>query len=268
MIPSTAEGDEPPADRPRGLARSAGVVGAAVFASRILGLVREQVFAGLFGASRELDAFITAFRIPNLFRDLFAEGALSAAFVTCFTKRLEREGDEAAWRLANLVTNALFVVVGGLVVAGMVASPWLVDAIAPGFREVPGKSELTVRLTRLMFPFLLLVALAAVAMGMLNAKEKFGVAASASSFFNLGSIVAGVLAAWVLAPDYLHAVARVGAAAAALEAPDAVVRAILGMGIGTLVGGALQLLVQVPSLYRVHFRSSRSRIPACARCWL
>src|SRR5215468_6196486 len=83
------------------LARRAGVVSAAVLASRVLGLVREQVFAVFFGAGRELDAFITAFRIPNLLRDLFAEGALSAAFVTTFTHRLELEGEARAWRLAS-----------------------------------------------------------------------------------------------------------------------------------------------------------------------
>jgi putative peptidoglycan lipid II flippase len=254
MIPTAAEGEASATPAGRSLARSAGVVGAAVFASRILGLVREQVFAALFGASRELDAFITAFRIPNLFRDLFAEGALSAAFVTCFTQKLEREGEAAAWRLANLVLHALVVVVGGIVVAGIVAAPWLVDAIAPGFHAIPGKAELTVRLTRILFPFLLLVALAAVAMGMLNARERFGVAASASSFFNLGSVVAGVLFAWWLAPDYLAAAWRSGPATAALAAPEAVARAILGMAAGTLVGGALQFLVQVPALYRVHFR--------------
>src|SRR5262249_15018798 len=133
MIPTAAEEGAPSAPPRRGLTRSAGIVGAAVFVSRILGLVREQVFAGFFGARRELDAFITAFRIPNLFRDLFAEGALSAAFVTCFTQKLERDGDAAAWRLANLVLHALIVVVGGLVLLGMIGSPWLVDLIAPGF---------------------------------------------------------------------------------------------------------------------------------------
>ncbi|HZR80713.1 MAG TPA: murein biosynthesis integral membrane protein MurJ [Candidatus Binatia bacterium] len=254
MIPTAAEEGAPSAPPRGGLTRSAGIVGAAVFVSRILGLVREQVFAAFFGASRELDAFITAFRIPNLFRDLFAEGALSAAFVTCFTQKLEREGDAAAWRLANLVLHALIVVVGGLVLLGMIGSPWLVDLIAPGFRTVPGKSELTVHLTRILFPFLLFVALAAVAMGMLNAKERFGVPASASSFFNLGSVVAGLACAWWLAPDYVGAVWRLGAERAALAAPDAVARAIAGMAIGTLVGGALQLVVQVPSLYRVHYR--------------
>lgn len=232
------------------LARSTAIVGSAVLASRVLGLVREQVFAAFFGAGRELDAFVTAFRIPNLFRDLFAEGALSAAFVTTFAQKLEREGERSAWRLANLVVHALLLVVGGLVAIGMLYAGGWVDVIAPGFAETPGKTELTVSLTRIMFPFLLLVALAAVAMGMLNAKERFGVAASASSFFNLGSIVVGVATAWWLEPEYMSGLWRGeagtnGAAAA---------RAISGMAVGTLVGGALQLLVQVPSLYRLGYR--------------
>src|SRR5262249_27762858 len=105
------------------LARRAGVVSAAVFASRILGLVREQAFAVFFGAGRELDAFITAFRIPNLFRDLFAEGALSAAFVSTFAQRLERESERSAWYLASLVVNALAVVVGVVTLLGMWAAP-------------------------------------------------------------------------------------------------------------------------------------------------
>lgn len=235
-----------------GLARSSAIVGGAVMASRLLGLVREQVFAAFFGAGRELDAFITAFRIPNLFRDLFAEGALSAAFVTTFSQKLEKEGEASAWRLANLVLHALVLVVGTIVVIGIVASPWLVDVIAPGFASTPGKTELTVFLTRLMFPFLLLVALAAVAMGMLNAKQRFGVPASASSFFNLGSIVTGLGCAWWLAPEYMSELWASGGRSALSS--EAAARAITGMAVGTLVGGALQLLIQVPSLYRVNYR--------------
>lgn len=242
-------GDDPPVR----LARSASVVGVAVLASRILGLIREQVFAASFGAGRELDAFVTAFRIPNLFRDLFAEGALSAAFVTCFTQTLAREGEARAWRLANLVVHAMLVVVGGVVVLGIVAAPWVVHVIAPGFADVPGKAELTTELTRVMFPFLLLVALAAVAMGMLNARGRFGVPASASSFFNLGSIVVGIGAAWWMAPGYLSSVWGGGPAPASVST-ELAERAILGMAIGTVVGGALQLLVQVPSLYRLGYR--------------
>jgi putative peptidoglycan lipid II flippase len=231
------------------LARRAGVVSVAVLASRVLGLVREQVFAVFFGAGRELDAFITAFRIPNLLRDLFAEGALSAAFVTTFTQHLERDGDAAAWRLASRVVNALAIVVGLLTLLGIWLAPTLVALIAPGFSGTPGKVELTVHLTRIMFPFLLLIALAAVAMGVLNTRNVFGVPASASAFFNLGSIVGGLgFAAW-LAPGYLHSVVGRAPMDAALAA-----RAMTGMAIGTLVGGLLQLLVQLPSLRRIGFR--------------
>jgi len=166
--------------------RSARTVSLAVLGSRVLGLVREQVLAGMFGASREFDAFVTAFRIPNLLRDLFAEGALSAAFVTTFSKKLTSEGDKAAWRLANLVLNALLVVLGATTLVGILAAPWLVRLIAPGFQNIAGKMELTVLLTRIMFPFLLFVAIAALAMGMLNAKHRFGVPASASMMFNIG----------------------------------------------------------------------------------
>jgi len=233
------------------LARRAGVVSAAVFASRILGLVREQVFAVFFGAGRELDAFITAFRIPNLLRDLFAEGALSAAFVTTFSQRLERAGEASAWRLANLVINVLAVVVAGLTLLGIWFAPAIVRAIAPGFVAIPGEVELTIELTRIMFPFLLLVALAAVAMGILNTRNLFGIPAAASAFFNLGSIVGGLGCAWWLAPDYMRSILH--GSAAALD-PTRAEQAMVGMAIGTLIGGFLQLAAQLPALRRVGFR--------------
>jgi putative peptidoglycan lipid II flippase len=233
------------------LARRAGVVGAAVFASRILGLVREQVFAVFFGAGRELDAFITAFRIPNLLRDLFAEGALSAAFVTTFSQRLERDGEVSAWRLANLVVSVLAVVVAGLTLLGIWFAPAIVRAIAPGFVAIPGKVELTVQLTRIMFPFLFLIALSAVAMGILNTRNIFAVPASASAFFNLGSIVGGLGSAWWLAPDYMTSIVHGSRAAAD---PTLAERAMVGMAIGTLFGGLLQLVAQLPSLRSVGFR--------------
>src|SRR5208283_449352 len=129
--------------------RSARTVSLAVLGSRVLGLVREQILASLFGASREFDAFVTALRIPNLLRDLFAEGALSAAFVTTFSQKVETEGDKSAWRLANLVLNALLVVLSIVTIVGILAAPLLVHAIAPGYANVPGKIELTVKLTRI-----------------------------------------------------------------------------------------------------------------------
>jgi putative peptidoglycan lipid II flippase len=209
--------------------RAAGVVGLAVLCSRVLGLAREQIFAALFGGGRVMDAFTIAFRIPNLLRDLFAEGALSTAFVTVFTRTSTLEGDTAAWRLANKVATLSVVTLSAITVLGIASAPWLVAALAPGFD--PAKAALTVTLTRVMYPFILLVSLAALVMGMLNARNVFGIPAMASSFFNLGSIVVGVVLGYWLDPHF---------------GP----RAILGLAIGTLIGGALQLLVQLPALRR------------------
>lgn len=216
------------------IARAAGSISVAVFLSRVLGLVREQVFAVLFGAGYAIDAFVVAFRIPNLFRDLFAEGALSSAFVTVFTQYHQLKGTEHSWRLANNVIFSFTLLVGGISLLGILFSPQLVRLMAPDFGLVAGKLELTATMTRIMFPFLLLVSLAAVAMGILNTKGKFFVPALASSFFNLGSIVVGVTLALLL--------------------PRFGVPAIVGMAWGTLVGGLLQFLIQTPLLWRVGFR--------------
>ncbi|MEY4167215.1 MAG: murein biosynthesis integral membrane protein MurJ [Blastocatellia bacterium] len=239
----------------RGVARSAGVVGLAVMGSRILGLVREQVFATFFGAGFAMDAFIIAFRVPNLLRDLFAEGALSAAFVTTFSQTIARQGERAAWRLASLVNNTLIIILTLVVLSGIVFAPEVVTmlvnpTVTQGDPLTSGRTyELAVRMTRIMFPFLLLVSLAAVAMGILNTKDRYGVPASASTLFNVGSIVGGLFCAWVLAPDYVAAVVSGGT----LEA-DGAAAAITGMAIGTLLGGMLQWLIQVPSLRSVGYR--------------
>ena len=121
------------------VARNAGVVGAAIMASRVLGLIRDQVFAALFGAGLQYDAFLTAFRIPNLLRDLFAEGALSAAFVTTFSQTLATKGEEEAFRLSNRVATALMLVLGVTCVIGWAIAPSIVQLLAPGFFDVPGK---------------------------------------------------------------------------------------------------------------------------------
>ncbi len=180
------------------LARSAGLIGAATMTSRILGLVREQVMAYLFGAGNAVDAFNVAFRIPNLVRDLFAEGAMSAAFVPTFTKYLARDGKPAAWRLGSNVLNALLVVTLVLVVLGMVFAEPLVGVLAGDYAEVPGKFELTVALTRVMLPFLTLVALAAACMGMLNSLDRYFLPALAPALFNVASITTTVVAVPVL----------------------------------------------------------------------
>jgi putative peptidoglycan lipid II flippase len=209
------------------------LVSAATMLSRVLGLVRDQIFAALFGASMYADVFVAAFRIPNLLRDLFAEGVLSAAFVPTFAERLKSRGIADAVRLANVVIGAVLIVVGAITLVGVLAAPWIVELLAPGFGEVAGKTELTVFCTRLMFPFLPLVSLAAVAMGQLNAQERYGAPAIASALFNLVAIAGGVF----LWSAGFHAE-----------------QAAIGWSAFTLLGGAAQLAVQLPSLRRTGFR--------------
>ncbi len=202
--------------------------------SRVLGLVRDQVLAYLFGAGDQMDAYNIAFRIPNLVRDLFAEGAMSAAFVPTFTRTLTNEGRERAWRLGNLVVNALLLATGLIVAAGMVFAEPITTAFAGAYAEVPGKLELTVSLTRIMFPFLALVAVATALMGMLNSLQRFFVPAVSPAMFNVGAIICTI----GLAP-----------AMPALGLP-----VIVAPAIGVLVGGFLQMAVQWPSLHREGYR--------------
>ena len=160
--------------------KATSVVGLAVLCSRLLGLIRETVIAALFGASKNMDAFLTAFRAPNMLRDLFAEGALSTAFVTTFSRRIATEGDQSAWRLASKVATLTLVFMSFMTLLGVIFAPFVIDVLAPGFPAE--KAALTIQLTRIMFPFILLVSLAALVMGMLNAKNVFGIPALASSF--------------------------------------------------------------------------------------
>jgi putative peptidoglycan lipid II flippase len=216
------------------IVRSAGVVSIAIALSRVTGLLREAVMSSLFGAGAIYDAFVVGFRIPNLTRDLFAEGALSSAFVPVFSRYLANKGKPEARELYNLVATTLIVVVGSLCLLGMIFSPQLVELFASKFHQIPGKFELAVSLTRIMFPFLLLVALAAQAMGVLNATGQFGVPALASSFFNLGSVFFGLLLGFWLGPHWG-------------------IQPIFGMAYGVVIGGALQLAFQVPSLLNKGF---------------
>ena len=214
-------------------ARATGVVGIAILSSRLLGLVREQVFAGLFGATRNLDIFLIAFRVPNLLRDLFAEGALSTAFITTFSKKIATEGDATAWRLANKMATLTTIFMSGVTLLGIAFSRPLIGLIARGFSAE--EQAMTTLLTQIMWPFILLVSLAALVMGMLNAKHVFGMPAMASSFFNVGSIVGGVSLGWWIDPHFGRP-------------------ALVGLAFGTLVGGSLQFAVQLPSLWRVGYR--------------
>lgn len=227
----------PPAEGPiceSNIARSAGVVSIAVLTSRVTGLVRESIMASLFGASQAYDAYVLGFRIPNLMRDLFAEGGLSAAFVPIFTRYLTTRSREEAVRLFNLVATSIIVIVGGLCALGVAFSPQLVDLFAHGFRQVPGKYELAVQLSRIMFPFLLLVAMAAQAMGVLNACRKFGIPALSSVMFNVGSVSFGLILGFVFGPRFGF-------------------EPIFGMAWGVVLGGGLQVAFQIPTLVKSGF---------------
>lgn len=233
--PIPRAGTSEDAARQEQIVRAAGVVSAATLLSRVSGLLRETVMAHLFGAGRVYDAFSLGFRIPNLTRDLFAEGALSSAFVPTFTEYLATKSKKEAAELANLVATAVILIVGALCVLGSVFSPALVGLLAPGWAAAdPGKFDLAIRLTRIMFPFLLVVALAAQAMGILNACNQFAVPTLASTFFNIGSVGFGLAIGFWLGPG-------LG------------IDPITGMACGVVLGGVLQLLWQLPALRRLGF---------------
>ena len=223
--------DPPARDR---LARDAGLTGIATLTSRVLGLARDQVLAAFFGAGNDMDAFVVAFRVPNLVRDLFAEGAMSAAFVPTFTRELSLKGKAEAWRLGNNVVNGLVIVTGALVVVGIVFARPLVALYAGDFARVPGKLELTAQLTRIMLPFLTMVAVAAAAMGMLNSLHHYFVPAVSPAMFNVATI-AGVVGLTPLMP-------RLGQPA------------IMAVAIAALAGGFGQAAIQWPPLRREGFR--------------
>jgi putative peptidoglycan lipid II flippase len=213
--------------------RAAGLISALTLMSRLLGLVREQVFAALLGAGLYADAFQAAFRIPNLLRDLFAEGALSAAFIPTYARALAEGGPERARQLASRLLSLLAVVLGAVVLLGIVLAGPLVHVLAPGFERVAGKLDITILLTRIMLPFLPIVSFAAMAMGMLNAEERYGPPALAPAVFNLVTIAWAALL-WAMGFD--------------------VATVVVGWALGTLLGGLAQFLVQVPPLVRAGWR--------------
>ena len=228
----------------QGVTRAAGIVSVAVMGSRILGLAREAVIAYYFRSNLSGDAFYLAFRIPNFLRDLFGEGILSKAFITTFLATEAEDGEQAAWNLANRIFNLTFLILMGIAVLGIAFAPAIIDVLArQDFDETldtvdhygfDTKVELTVYLTQLMFPYLLFVSLAAIAMGLLNSKGRFGIPACASSFFNVSSLVVGIGGYYLC--------------------PLAGMHPVTGMAIGVFMGGIAQFVIQVPSMYRVGFR--------------
>jgi putative peptidoglycan lipid II flippase len=225
---------DPESQSSSGLARSAASAGIATMTSRLLGLGREVVLAHLFGASAAMDAYNVAFRIPNLVRDLFAEGAMSAAFVPTFTKYLTTSGKESAWRLGNNVVNALLVVTGVLVLLGIVFAEPLVGAFtAERFNDDPAQIPLTVQLARIMLPALTFIAVAAAFMGMLNSLHHYFIPALSPAMFNVVTIICALTLVPIM--------------------PMLGYEPIVAIAIGTLLGGVAQLALQWPTLRKEGF---------------
>ena len=224
--------------------RAAGIVSIAVMMSRVLGLARETAIGYYFPSKTLADPFYLAFRIPNFLRDMFGEGILSKAFITTFLATEAEDGEEAAWNLANRIFNLTFLVLIGITVLGITFTPAIVDVLArDGFDKsldpvehfgFDRKIELAIYLTQLMFPYLLFVSFAAIAMGLLNSRDKFGIPACASAFFNVSSLAVGIGGYYLCPLVEIHP--------------------ITGMAMGVIVGGIAQFLIQVPSMYRVGFR--------------
>lgn len=209
-----------------GVARSAGVIGMATLCSRLLGFVRDIVIARLFGVYLYAQAFVIAFKIPNLFRDMIGEGAANAAFVPVFSEYTSRGRKEEFWELVNAGVNFLLVVLSAITLLGIAFSPALVRLVAPGFSADAQQFQATVTLNRLIFPYILLIGLTAYFVGVLNSLRHFSVPAFAPCLLNIAIIVCALL--WG--------------------------EGIKGLASGVLLGGLLQLAVQLPVLYAKGFR--------------
>ena len=210
----------------KSIAKSSTVISLATLCSRLLGFVRDIVIAKLFGVYVYAQAFVIAFRVPNLLRDFVAEGASGAAFVPVFSEYLAKRSKEEFWELANVVLNLVLVVLTVLTLLGMALAPLVVRLIAPGFILDPYKLSITVNLTRILFPYILLVGLAAYVMALLNSLRHFTVSAFAPCFLNVSIIIFVMIFK----------------------------ESTKGLVLGVLVGGLLQLLVQIPVLYKKGFR--------------
>src|SRR5881275_841226 len=164
-MPSNGDSSATPHQERVQVVEAAGVIGAATLLSRILGFARDMVLARLFGAGLAADAFFVAYRIPNLLRELFAEGSMSAAFIPVFTEYHTLRAKRDAWELASAVFTTLLTVLTLVTMLGILAAPGIVWLLAPGFHGDPSKLAVTTYLTRIMFPYLLFISLAALAMG-------------------------------------------------------------------------------------------------------
>ena len=209
----------------RHLLRSASVISAATILSRILGYIRDSRVAFLLGAGTANDAYTIAYRIPNLLRRLVGEGAISAVFIPVFARYLASDKRKDAWEFANAMLTLMTILLTVITVAGVIFSPWMVRLFASGFSETPGKLELTSTLNRIMFPYIFLVSLSALSMGILNSLQQFAMPAFGPVLLNLTVIAFSFFGG--LFGDVTKALA-----------------------VGVVVGGVFQLAIQIPSLLR------------------
>ncbi|MDA8427967.1 MAG: murein biosynthesis integral membrane protein MurJ [Geobacteraceae bacterium] len=213
----------------RNIARAAGILGSATMLSRIMGMVRDMVVSRLFGAGLATDAFFAAFQIPSMLRRFFAEGALTAAFVPTFSATLNQRGEGDARELANVCFTLLTIVMAFITLAGVIFSPWIVGVMFPGFKAVPGKFELTVFLNRMMFPYIFFISLVALCMGILNTLRHFFTPAISTVFLNISMILSALLLRRFF------------------EVP------IIALAAGVMIGGCIQLILQLPVLWKKGF---------------
>ncbi|MDR2207808.1 MAG: murein biosynthesis integral membrane protein MurJ [Azoarcus sp.] len=209
------------------LLRSLFTVSGMTLMSRILGYVRDAVIASVFGAKAATDAFAIAFSLPNLLRRLFAEGAFSQAYVPILAEYKNKQGTEATRALVDRVATLLTLVVAGVSLLGVLGAPYLIRVVAPGFYEDADKFALTVELTRIMFPYILFIALVSLAAGILNTWNRFIIPAFTPSLLNIALIGMGLFAA-----PYFE-------------------RPMLALGWGVFLGGVLQLLLQIRPLMKI-----------------
>lgn len=208
------------------LSKAAGTVSGMTLVSRVFGFFRDMVIAMAFGSSPSADAFFVAFRIPNMQRRILAEGAMTAAFIPVFTETLTKKGESVAWKLAANLFNILILVLSSASLLILIFSPAVITIFAPGFIDEPGKFELTVKLTRCMAPYLFFIGLAAFCMGVLNTLKVFALPAAAPISQNISMI----LSILFISP--------------LMDEP------IMGLAIGVVVGGALQLFIQLPAVLK------------------
>jgi putative peptidoglycan lipid II flippase len=213
-----------PQDEARSVVKAAGVIGVATFSSRVLGFIRDIVLARLFGATPAADAFFVAYRIPNLLRELFAEGSMSSAFIPVFAEYQTLKSKRDAWELASAVFTTLLTIVIGVTVVGILAASGIVWLMAPGFHDDPIKLGMTTLLTQIMFPYLIFISLAALAMGILNSMRAFAAPAFSPVFFNIFIIGCALFLSPMMSEP------------------------ILGVAIGVVAGGLAQFLMQLPGL--------------------